>query len=452
MKRNSKWVFWGFFSLDYKAVQIYLEEMASKGWMLEKINRVFAKFKAIEPKKLKFCVDVFRKGGPLTPENTKEAKEYRALCEDAGWHFITSLDYLQYFYADANDEITPIQTDAEIERRLVTSTLLKNELMGLILFMIIAGFTTVLHFPINYKNLLNYVGVFGTYVFPVLYGVVLIPLIYNLTWFFKTRQLIRNGYPISEPSLRAARLRSIAANTPMFIILGLFIVAFSLDVLLKPQVFMSVLFAPLLGISVGLGLRHLIKKRATDKKDTVLYVTFAFLIIISVSALVSNSNVNFSEEDYNRIAVLPNEYPRIDLGQLYDDSQLVRSGFERGKSPVVPVHYTYWENRTVGEEEVNLSIRYYHAKNVDVARIIFRGVRDEIEKGIKWKGDYYLSKTMRSDELMKASWDVENFAISEEKDEIVVQKGNKVVRMSGALDFEDEKLKDLVNMNLLDSN
>ena len=58
---------------------------------------------------------------------------------------------------------------------------------------------------------------------------------------------------------------------------------------------------------------------------------------------------------------------------------------------------------------------------------------------------------MRLDDVLRDSWEVENLTISEDMDEIVVQKGNKVVRMSGALDFEDEKLKDLVIMNLLNS-
>lgn len=101
MKKNKiKRAFWGFFSLDYKAVEIYLEEMAEKGWMLEEVGRITAKFKAIEPKKLKFYVDVFEGGGPLTPEITIEAVEYRNLCQESGWNFITSQDYLQFFYAE----------------------------------------------------------------------------------------------------------------------------------------------------------------------------------------------------------------------------------------------------------------------------------------------------------------------------------------------------------------
>jgi len=126
VKDKTKRVFWGFFSLDYKAIETYLEEMAEKGWMLEKVGRTTAKFRAIEPQKLKFYVDVFKEGGPLTPEKSKEAEEYRRLCQESGWTFITSQDYLQFFYSDGDMEPVPIQTDEVIEHKIVETTIWRS--------------------------------------------------------------------------------------------------------------------------------------------------------------------------------------------------------------------------------------------------------------------------------------------------------------------------------------
>lgn len=449
MKRKSKWVFWGFLSLDYKAVQMYLEEMASKGWMLEKINRAFAKFKAVEPSQLKFCVDVFKMGGPLTPENTKEAEAYRKLCEESGWHFITSLDYFQYFYAQKEDEITPIQTDDVLEQKIVASTLWKNELIGLLIFLIIAGLTTILHFPINYKNLLTYIGVFGTYLFPVLFILVLLSSIYNVTWIFKARRSVKRGYLLNVPSLKSAKRRAIAINIPLFIVLGLFILAVIMDAMLKPKFVIGAMFPAIFGLCVGLILRHMIKKKATEKKDSVLYVTLSLLIILGVSAITSNSSLNDSE-DYNKINSMPSNYPSIDFGLIKQDTQLIRSGFDHGKSPAVPIHYNYWENRVLNGEEEQLGMVYYRANTIGIAEIIFTGIIDELEEGIKWKGAYYLSKVMGSDEALKASWGVDNLSISQERDEMVVQKGEIVVRLYGGLDFEDPQIRRLVMMELFD--
>jgi len=84
--------------------------------MPEKIGQHIAKFRAIEPQKLKFYVDVFIKGRTLTPDNNEELVEYRRLCQESGWTFITSQEYLQFFYADGDSEPVPIQADEEIEQ------------------------------------------------------------------------------------------------------------------------------------------------------------------------------------------------------------------------------------------------------------------------------------------------------------------------------------------------
>lgn len=444
MNRKSKWVFWGFLSLDYKAIQIHLEEMASKGWMLVKINRGFAKFKAMPPRQLKFCVDIFSKGGPLTPENTIEVKAYRERCEKMGWQFITSLDYLQFFYADKNDEITPIQTDELLEQKIVASTIWKNELLGLILFIIIACFSTILHYPVNYKNLLNYVGVLGTYVFPVLYMIVILSSGFNLFWMYRMRRSVKNGNSLGVPNLRAAKQRAVAINSPMLIIVGLFITALLLDAMVKPQAVLEAMFPLLLGIIIGLGLRFLIKKRATEKKDSILYIVIAFFVIIAVNGVFGGSSQSYSEEDYNQVVAIPIIYPKIDFGQLDMDSQIIRSGFDSGKSPVVPSHYSYWENRRVDGHEIRISMSYYRANSNPIANTIFMGIKKELEKGIKWKGNYYFGKVMRSDEVMRVLWEVDELSISDEWDELVLRKGVTVVRLYGELDFSDDKIRDLV--------
>ena len=449
MKRKSKWVFWGFLSLDYKAVQTYLEDMASKGWMLEKINRSFAKFKAVEPRPLRFCVDVFKLGGPLTPENTEEAQSYRKLCEESGWHFITSLDYLQFFYADTVEPITPIQTDDAIEQKIVESTLWKNELIGLLIFMLIAGLTTGLHIPIDYKNLLTYIGVFGTYLFPVLFIAVMLSSAYHLTWIFKARRSIKRGYLLKVPSLKSAKLRAIAINTPLMIGLGLFIIAVFLDAMLKPMFVLRAMFPAILGLCVGLILRHMVKKKATEKKDSVLYVTLSLLIILGVSAITSNLSISDSE-NYDKIDLIPSNYPSIDFGLIAENSERIRTSFNPGRSPVVPMHYDYWENRVLNGEEVQLGVVYYQASSIGIAEIIFKGIIDELERGIKWRGAYYLSKEMDSDEALKAFWGVDNLSVSKARDELVVQNGRTVVRLYGDLDFENPQIRRLVIMGLFD--
>ncbi|MDD3298988.1 MAG: DUF2812 domain-containing protein, partial [Firmicutes bacterium] len=279
MKNKTKRVFWGFFSLDYKAIAIYLEEMAGKGWMLEKVGRMTARFRAIEPRKLKFYVDVFKEEGPLTPEKTKEAEEYRRLCQESGWTFITSQDYLQYFYADGDEDPVPIQTDEVLEQKIVETTLWRGELLGTLAFSIIAVVVLVMYFPIRHNNLLSFTGVAGTFLFPILCIFVLASTVYGLFWMLRARRNIKRGFPLKKPTLKSARRRIIAFHGPALTIGIVFILAFTIDAFFMPHIVGLSLLGPVIGMGIGLGLRYIIKKKATEKKDSVLYVTLAIIAV-----------------------------------------------------------------------------------------------------------------------------------------------------------------------------
>ena len=92
---------------------------------------------------------------------------------------------------------------------------------------------------------------------------------------------------------------------------------------------------------------------------------------------------------------------------------------------------------------MGFAVNFYQSSSANFARTIFKGINKELEKGIKWKGSYYLVKEMHSDEVLRKSWNVDNLSISEERDEIVIQKGDTVVHFHGKVDFEDLKISAL---------
>jgi len=203
MKNKYKTVPWIFSSLDYKAMEIYLEEMAKKGWMLEKARRGFAKFRSIEPKNIKFYVDVFEGGGPLMSENTRQTKVYRRKCKELGWNFITSQDYLQFFYAEEGEDPDPIQSDDANELQIIKKTLLKNELLSITIFLIVSYGVITRSYPIKHTNLLTYISVFGTFLYPILSISVLFMAAHTFTWLFKNSRNIKKGLPLERSTLRS---------------------------------------------------------------------------------------------------------------------------------------------------------------------------------------------------------------------------------------------------------
>ncbi len=445
MKNKTKWLSWGFFSLDYKAMEEYLEEMAEKGWMLEKVGNYLAKFKAIEPRKLKFYVDVFKEEGPLTPEKTEESEEYRNLCQESGWTFITSRNYLQFFYADRNSQPVPIQTDEAIEQKIVELTLLKNELGGILFFSIIAAWALLLNFPVKYTNLLSFTGITRTILFPVLCAFISIPAIYSIVWMLRARRNIKNALPIEKPTLKSARRRIMAFHVPVLIIASVYVLSFIGDAFFRPDTLLA-LIGPVVGITIGAGIRYLIKKKAANQEDVVLYVALAIIFTIIIIP-IAFSFFSGSYIERHTVDTIADRYPVVTMEEILNDSALgiiTDREFKAGMSPVVPMHYDYWESRDIGYITKYIDIKYYRAINPYFAEIIFNGITDSLEKGFKWQGMTFFEKTIITDDEMKSLWNADNLALTEERDEIIMRKGNIVLRLSGDMDFNDRHTRELI--------
>ena len=103
---------------DLKGMETFLEEMAVQGYMFVKqIGFVFY-FKKCEPKKLRFCVDVFGKASIFDTRPETATQEYIAYCEECGWQHLFTKGKLQFFCTD-NMEATSIQTDDQLRMKLI---------------------------------------------------------------------------------------------------------------------------------------------------------------------------------------------------------------------------------------------------------------------------------------------------------------------------------------------
>lgn len=389
MKNKTKRVYWGFFSLDYKAIGEYLEEMAENGWMLEKVGRYTAKFRAIEPHKIKFYVDVFKEGGTLTPDDNKELVEYRNLCQESGWIFITSQGYLQFFYAAGDIEPVPIQTDEEIEQKIVEHTLLRNELRGILIFSIIAVYILFRNIPVRYTNLLSFTGVTSTFLFPLLYIFNAVPAVYSIIWMIKARRNIKNGLSITKPTLKSARRRIIAFNGSVWIIVLIFVLSFIADAFSKPDIVLIAVLGPAVGLIIGSGIRYLIKKNKVKKEDVIIYSVLAIIAILIflrvINSLVIQGKLDIGKfENPYIVDSIPEGYPIIALKDITKESSqgIVSREFKMSMSPIVPEHYTYWESDKINGNAKSINIKYYKAINSYFADVIFNGITDKLEEGI----------------------------------------------------------------------
>lgn len=111
------------------------------------------------------------------------------------------------------------------------------------------------------------------------------------------------------------------------------------------------------------------------------------------------------------------------------------------------------EIRDFNGKREGLRIKYYKTINPYFSEVIFKGIKEELRKGIKWRGKSMFTKTIITDDEKKDLWEVENLALTEERNEIIVQKGNIVVHVPGDVDFDDMQIRELIiNRFFIDDN
>ncbi len=108
-----------FYSLfDYTAIEEHLEEMAEKGWLLEKIGPFFWTFRAIPPQKLRFHAAYFPHASRFDPGPSTRLAEFTDLADHTGWQRCAELEFMQIFYT-ADMSAAPMETDPALRVRSV---------------------------------------------------------------------------------------------------------------------------------------------------------------------------------------------------------------------------------------------------------------------------------------------------------------------------------------------
>lgn len=143
--KNKKTTYFMYQPYECTAVEEYLEDMAEKGWILEKINGCLFTFQKIEPKKLKYSVDAFCEISVLDTEDSDMAMDYREYCIAAGWKYICQAGKIQVFYRSDVENIIPIQTDNREKFTAIFKSSLYNVFMNL-LVAVLFGFNLYLQF------------------------------------------------------------------------------------------------------------------------------------------------------------------------------------------------------------------------------------------------------------------------------------------------------------------
>ena len=119
---------------DKTGIEKHLEQMASEGWLLEKMSAFRWNYRRIEPKKIHFSVSYYATITDFEPEPTEEQQAFNEFCEHSGWKLAASTMQMQVFYNE-NENPVPIETDPALEVENIHRSVKKTVLVSYFLMM-----------------------------------------------------------------------------------------------------------------------------------------------------------------------------------------------------------------------------------------------------------------------------------------------------------------------------
>lgn len=194
--KNKKYIFAAFSFYDYTGIEKHLEEMAAKGWLINKISGLFFVFKKIQPTKMKFSVHYFSKSSEFDPGLNKDEMTFHEFCEHTGWKLACSRAQLHIFYNE-NENAVPIETDPIMKIESMHKAIRKSYLPAyftLLAIAILQGsmfLSSLVSEPISL--LANTTSLFSGIVWTMLFVLCSVEILGYYLWKYKAKKAAEQG-------------------------------------------------------------------------------------------------------------------------------------------------------------------------------------------------------------------------------------------------------------------
>ena len=428
---------------DTKNLEIHFAEMAMQGWMIEKIGALVHRYRAIEPSKKRFIVDFLPQITAFDYPENEDAQDYRRICEESGWTFVTANKQLHVFYSDEGTaEPVPIHTDNKIQAQIHLSMCRKYELFNLISPMFIFG---LLVFPnILYSGMELFLSNIQT---SILFGSTLFlggyfwHVGFVISWYQQTKKSAKLDLPLPTINYRLARIRQRVFSIGALAFVVCLITGVSLDILGgMPIGFLLIVVIPLVGLGVGFWVKNQIDTKRRGRKANIALTIIAIGItqVIVLSAVMFGILQSIPNRDMS--AGIGNR-PALTLYSvgIYQEPEHT-SSFIRG-SIAVPIHYSHWEMNRQGD----VSTEIYRPIHSLITRGLFnRFTRKAVEgrnlaelRGIDGEIRFLTDEEARfwgvDEGVIAVNFDIESpepILHSGSTIELILMNGNTILRLS----------------------
>ena len=142
--KKREYILYSFY--DRTGIENHLEQMAARGWMVEKMGRFFWTYHRAKPKAVHFSVIYFAPASEFDCGPGEEQQTFQDYCAEAGWTLAASWSQMLIFSSEA-EAPTPIETDAAVQVEAVHRAMKKNFLISYGILLALSLFQLIRELP-----------------------------------------------------------------------------------------------------------------------------------------------------------------------------------------------------------------------------------------------------------------------------------------------------------------
>jgi hypothetical protein len=364
---------------DMKNLEQHYADMVEKGWMIDKIGLFTHRYRAVEPCKKRFFVDFLPQITAFDYPENEDAQDYRRICEESGWNFISANKQFHVFCADDENPVPiPIHTDNSIHARIYLKASRKYELPWLLLATLMFGINSPLRKDV--ELFLSNIYLFMTIGYLLFLIGCIWTLVFVICWYIRTRKSAKNDLPMPKVNRHFAYLRNKVMLTGTIALLACMITGVVLEVIGgMSALLLPIIFMPLIALIVGLWIRRQVdtkrRTRAGNIALTVAVIVIMEIVFLSVMAFaITNIPFKSNSDSIGNRPVLTLSDVGVTAESKYYGTQI------RG-TIAVPVDYDYFE--TSGDGSVHTQV--YRTINRALAQSLYDHFALKFTEQFAWR-------------------------------------------------------------------
>ncbi|WP_312159560.1 DUF2812 domain-containing protein [Oscillibacter sp.] len=208
MRETKRTLMWYEFYQDAN-IEEHLENMAAKGWRLEKIGYLL-RYRRAEPARVRYAVTYFSESSEFNPSPTENEETLREYCAAAGWDFVAAWHQMLIF-STLREDAPPIETEGAVKLEAIHRAMKKNFLPSGFLILALFGFNLAMQLQLAERNLPSFLadGVqLGAALLILLLVCHLVSILCSyFLWYRDAKRSVEQGGPCPKRRSRFARAR-----------------------------------------------------------------------------------------------------------------------------------------------------------------------------------------------------------------------------------------------------